>query len=254
MPGVYLMCKASAVVAACALVAACGATIPTDPTRIPALARTRFLAFGDSMTAGEVTVPVGVRPDLPGAGILNPPSSAMLLVPSASYPAQLLSMLRARYAVQAAAVAVTNAGKPGEFSFDAKVRFAASIAADRPEVVLLLHGANDLPFLNSDLPAGSLLDMTVQGKQAGAQVFLSTLMVFKPGGRNSPSAAIVEEVNTKIKAIAASEGVVLVNLYDTLRPEADTLIGVDGLHPTEAGYKRMADVFFASIQAHLEVK
>jgi len=245
MPGVHLMHKTLAVLAACLLAAACGAQAPTDPTKIPALSVSRFLAFGDSLTAGEVTAPVGV-------GLVSS-SRPMLLVPAASYPTQLLSMLRSRYAVQAATVAVTNAGKPGEYSFDGKVRFAETLAAERPEVVLLLHGTNDLAFSNSDLPAGSLLDMTRQGKQAGARVFLSTLMVFTPGGRNSPNGAVVDEVNAKIKAIAASEGVVLVNLFDTLLPEAGTLIGVDGLHPTEAGYKRMADVFFAAIQAHLEV-
>jgi lysophospholipase L1-like esterase len=31
------------------------------------------------------------------------------------------------------------------------------------------------------------------------------------------------------------------------------LIGADGLHPTEAGYQRMADAFFAVIKATLEV-
>lgn len=238
----------------CAVLTACGGSTPTGPSTSPTLSRTRFLAFGDSMTAGEVTVPVGLRPDFPGAGVLNPPSRAMILVPTASYPTQLLSMLHSRYTGQAATVAVTNSGKPGEYSFDAVVRLPESLTVEKPEVVLLLHGANDLKFGNSDVPIGSLLEMTRQGKQAGARVFLSTLMVFKPGGRNSPNAIVVEEVNAKIKAIAASEDVVLVNLYDTLLPEAQTLIGVDGLHPTEAGYKRMADVFFAAIQANLEVK
>jgi len=238
----------------CAVLTACSGSTPTGPSTQPSLSRTRFLAFGDSMTAGEVTVPVGLRADLPGADARLPRSGPMVLVPSASYPTQLLSMLQSRFARQAASVAVTNAGKPGEYSFEARERFAEALAAERPEVVLLLHGANDLAFGISDLPAGALFDMVRTGKAAGVQVFLSTLMVFKPGGRNSPNPAVVDEVNAKIKAIAASEGVVLVNLYDALLPEAATLIGVDGLHPTEAGYKRIADMFFAAIQANLEVK
>ncbi len=51
--------------------------------------------------------------------------------------------------------------------------------------------------------------MVKQGKQAGVQVFLSTLMVYKSGARNSPNPAVVDDVNAKIKAIAASEGVSL---------------------------------------------
>lgn len=254
MPDVYLMHKILAVATACLLAGACSGARPTDPTKVPELSRTRFLAFGDSMTAGEVTVPVGLQPDPPVADAHRPRSLPMILVPSASYPTQLLSLLQSRFARQASTVAVTNAGKPGEYSFDAKVRFGEVLAAERPEVVLLLHGANDLAFGNSDLPAGALFDMVRQGKAAGVQVFLSTLMVAKPGGRNSPNPVVVDEVNAKIKAMAAAEGVVLVNLYDALQPEAATLIGVDGLHPTEAGYKRIADVFFAAIQANLEVK
>ena len=32
-------------------------------------------------------------------------------------------------------------------------------------------------------------------------------------------------------------------------PRPTRLIGVDGLHPTEAGIKRMAETFFAAIRA-----
>jgi lysophospholipase L1-like esterase len=32
------------------------------------------------------------------------------------------------------------------------------------------------------------------------------------------------------------------------------LIGADGLHPTEAGYRRIADVFLSAIRGALEVR
>ncbi len=32
----------------------------------------------------------------------------------------------------------------------------------------------------------------------------------------------------------------------------DTLLGMDGLHPNDAGYKVMADAFFAAIKARFE--
>ena len=54
--------------------------------------------------------------------------------------------------------------------------------------------------------------------------------------------------------MASDEGVRFVDLYNALLAEVNTVIGVDGLHPTEVGYKRIADIFFAAIQANLEIK
>lgn len=216
------------------------------------LSRTKFLAFGDSLTAGEVTVPVSMLPGLPRIGVLTPPNSRMVVVPSASYPTQLLAMLQARYASQA--VAVANAGEPGEYSFYAVARFTDAFTSASPEVVLLLHGVNDLRFGNTDLPAGSLQTMTADARRRGATVLLATMLPGKPGGRNTPNVALVEELNARIKVIASTEGAVLVDLYDRLLPEANTIIGSDGLHPTEVGYRRMADIFSSVIQANLEVK
>jgi lysophospholipase L1-like esterase len=238
----------------CVLLAACSGSNPTEPTKPATLSKTKFLAFGDSLTAGEVTVPVGVIPDGPGISVLGPSIHKMVVVPTASYPTQLLTMLQARFSTQSAITVVNNAGVPGEYSFQGVTRLPGTLAASAPEVVLLLHGVNDLALGTTDLPAGSLHNMTQEAKRGGASVFLATMMPGRPGGRNSPNVALLEDLNAKIKAIAAAEGAVLVNLYDALLPEATTVIGSDGLHPTEAGYKRMADVFLAAIQANLEVK
>ena len=42
--------------------------------------------------------------------------------------------------------------------------------------------------------------------------------------------------------MSQQEGVTYVDLYNPMLAEAATLIGSDGLHPTEAGYRRIADV------------
>ena len=52
--------------------------------------------------------------------------------------------------------------------------------------------------------------------------------------------------------MSMEEGAVFVDLYTALLPEAPTVIGVDGLHPTEAGYRRIAEVFFTAISSTLE--
>jgi lysophospholipase L1-like esterase len=53
--------------------------------------------------------------------------------------------------------------------------------------------------------------------------------------------------------MAAEEGAVFVDLYTPLLPDAASLIGVDGLHPNEAGYRRVAQIYFDSIRTSLEV-
>src|SRR5688572_14676969 len=95
------------------LAAACGGDSPTGPTPNPArLSRTKFLAFGDSFTAGEVTSPVSQ------SGIHK-----LIVVPAASYPSVLQSQLRAAFAAQSASITVQNSGEPGERILDGSQRF-----------------------------------------------------------------------------------------------------------------------------------
>src|SRR5687767_2091328 len=75
-------------VAIIALSLACGdSKPPTGPTPTPRLSRTRFLAFGDSFTAGEVTTPTTT----------TRAAGKLILVPSASYPSVLQNRLQATY-------------------------------------------------------------------------------------------------------------------------------------------------------------
>ena len=62
----------------------------------PQLTRTKFLAFGDSMTSGEVTVPSSAA-SRQGGG----PHFSLIVVPAASYPTKLQEVLRRRYTTQA---------------------------------------------------------------------------------------------------------------------------------------------------------
>jgi lysophospholipase L1-like esterase len=59
--------------------------------------------------------------------------------------------------------------------------------------------------------------------------------------------------NAAIRALAASENAILVDLYPAFQGQVETLLTFDGLHPNETGYARMADVFFEVIRARLEV-
>lgn len=220
---------------------------PTSPSRStasslvvpigPRLSRTRFLAFGDSLTSGEVTTP----------------SSRNVVLPSAAYPTQLYFLLTNRYPQQAATINVANAGLGGEQADQGEARFLSACAAATPEAVLLLEGVNGISD-GTDPIVRALTMMVEEAEGLGARVFIATLVPTIEGRQRSQSVLRVQELNARIRRLASDEGAVLVDLYTAMLPDAATLIGVDGLHPTEAGYKRMAELFFDAIRADLEVR
>jgi len=230
----------------CAALAACSGSTPTGPSKQPTLSRTRFLAFGDSFTAGEVTAPV--------SGGLASPYFKMVVVPTASYPSQLLSLMQARYATQAAALSVTNAGRPGETVQEGAARFPDVLASSQADVVLVMEGVNGLSFVGPDLSAEFMRTMVQAGKARGARMFVGSMAPTIPGRQRSQNPSDLVAYNAKLQQMAIAEEAVYVDLYNALSADVNTVIGVDGLHPTEAGYKRIADLFFAAIQANLEVK
>lgn len=228
--------------------ASCGFSVSV--TRLPTLQRTSFLAFGDSITAGEVTVPVSGGTALDGF-----PSFKLVVVSSASYPTQLQAMLRTRYITQQTTIAVTNAGVPGERATQGVQRFPAVMSQVRPEVVLLLEGYNDLSLLGAagvSQAAAAIETMSREARGRGARVFIASLTPPRSGGRNTLPADQVTTLNTRLRQVAAGEGAVFVDLYQALVGNVTLYIGVDGLHPTEVGYQRMAETFFSAVQANLE--
>ena len=231
----------------CAALTACGGSPPTGPSKPPTLSRTQFLAFGDSITAGEVTTPVGAS----GSSSLN---TRLLVLPTASYPARLLSMLQATYPAQASALVVTNMGVPGETVLEGEVRFPAAMISSRAEAVLLMEGVAGLPVAGPDQSTDVVQRMVQVAKVHGARVFVGSMVPTIEGRQRSASSAALVAYNLKLQQMARDEGAVFVDLYNALLPEASTVIGVDGLHPTEVGYKRIADIFFTAIQANLEIK
>jgi lysophospholipase L1-like esterase len=212
----------------------------------PRLTRTRFMAFGDSVTSGEVTVPMGVTASGTSWGRL-------VVVPSASYPTRLNERLTRTYVAQT--VTVSNAGRSGEWAADAPPRFATALSQQNPEVVLLLMGYNDLGTSRFVSEGAAALDRMVRDATAqGRRVFLATLAPTIPGREHSVDAGLLDNMNGRIRGIASAQGAVLVDVYQALQPSASMWIGVDGVHPNEAGYERIAEVFFDAVRANLEAR
>ena len=234
------------VLAAAAFCIACGDTKPpTTPTPTPRLSLTRFLAFGDSFTAGEVTTPVSTSSTV----------GKLIVVPAASYPAVLQSRLHSMYTNQVTTISVTNAGEPSERILDGLQRFPGVYDATRPEVVLIMEGVNGLPQVGPDISSGVMRIMVQHAKAGGSRVFVGSMVpqvASRPRGTTPVSELLA--YNNTLQLMSQQEGVTYVDLYNPMLPDAASLIGSDGLHPTEAGYRRIAELFLAAIRAGLEVR
>jgi lysophospholipase L1-like esterase len=214
------------------------------------ITRTRFLAFGDSLTAGEINVPITDS----RRGETN---YGLVIVPSASYPSLLATMLRTRYASQAAIIEVVNAGLPGEWAEDAVLRLPGVLTTNRPEAVLLLHGINDLSAngANGVNSAARAIDTMSQAVRArGARLFLATLPPSRPGGLRTVPTQLIMSLNSRIRTTATGEGAALVDVYPEFLSDITRLVGIDGAHLTEAGYQKLAELFFDAIRNDLEAR
>ena len=218
-------------------------------TKLPQLSRLKYMAFGDSITAGEVT--------FPGSTASVPVSGKQVLVPTAAYPAVLERLLRTRYQFQADQITVANHGVGGEKAVDARTRFFAVLTTLRPDVVMFLTGHNDIQRGEDGAASGAAREVRIMANEAklrGARVFIATPVPGRPNGnRTIPTELLVDYAN-RMRDVAHQEGAVLVDLYALMRNDVFRYIGVDGLHPNEAGYTRIAELFSEAIQRELEVR
>jgi lysophospholipase L1-like esterase len=227
---------------------------------VPALRATRFMAFGDSITAGEInddTAPC-VRPqDRTPAAIRRDLGTPFLVQPDLAYPQDLQRLLATRYTGQT--FIAFNEGNPAESTTAGIPRFAAVVRADRPEAVLLMQGIIDIA--DAGFSAGPTIvssldtDIVEARRQGVGSVFLSTLVPVREGVFRGCYAtnAQIEAANAQIRSLAARDNAFLVDSYAAFAGHESTLIGPDGLHPTVEGQQVIANTFFDVIRSKLEV-
>ena len=184
----------SPIFALAVLLAGCGNETPQiQPLSSDAV----ILAFGDSLTFGT-----GATPDT-------------------SYPA-VLSQLLGRQ--------VVNAGVPGELSSQGLLRLPELLEQTSPELVILVHGGNDLlRKQNRDQLEQNLSQMITLIRQHGAQVILASVPA--PGIRLSPA--------PEYQRVSNQFGLPLENqiISELLR---DPSMKADPIHPNADGYQKLA--------------
>jgi lysophospholipase L1-like esterase len=226
-------------------------TFNVTVSKLAQLSKVRYLAFGDSVTSGEVSFPVGST-SFHGLGSIT----KQVVVPSAAYPTILGKTLQGRYSSQADSIVVANYGLGGEKAVFARDRFIQALNIVRPDAVLLMEGYNDIGQGENGAASGAAQEieiMVAEARNRGMRVFLGLLIPPRPGGNRTIGQLFIDDYNNRMRVVASRQGAVLVDTYTALL-DVQRYIGVDGLHPNENGYAKLADAFFQAIQNNLEVR
>jgi len=125
------------------------------------------------------------------------------------------------------------------------------LRAERPAYTLIQYGTNDWLHCGGEVPCytiDNLRRMLQAVKGAHSLPCLATIIPanpdLNPGGRN----AWVGRMDEAIRALAAAEGALLVDLEAAFRREPDLAsLFHDHVHPNDRGHRLMADEFFRTI-------
>ena len=179
--------------------------LPTACSKTPQLpllaADATILAFGDSLTAGT------------GAGEAE------------SYPAVLAALTGRK---------VVNGGVPGEVSAGGVQRLPELIERERPSLLILCHGGNDLLARQDNrLLADNLRDMLRTARNRGVPVLLVAVpspdLSLKPPG-------LYEELSREFQVPLERKVLAEIMGKSTLKS--------DYVHPNAAGYRLLAGALF----------
>lgn len=204
------------------------------PVPANALGATRFLAFGDSITAG-------VESQYDGMFFFDSPAAA--------YPYNLEGMLAGH---PPGGFVVTNSGVPGEAAFTARNRLIGELQAGRPQVLLLLEGINDMTGSGRtpSQAASSVAALVETGRLFNCTVLVATMFQTyesrRPDGtiKNNAHQSIQAFNNELLSRVAGQQNVHVIDLYAAFGTNWGAgYVGNDGLHPTSAGYLRMANEY-----------
>jgi lysophospholipase L1-like esterase len=165
---------------------------------------------------------------------------------------------------------VINEGIPGEWATAGAQRIQAVITQHRPQGLLLLEGINDLSNNENILSNSANISATISAltqivntaRANNVTVLIATMPQTyestnpNTGGMRSNAKDLVVPFNSQIRALVQArpnQNIYLVDLY-TAFGNNPLYMGGDGLHPTEAGYERMASTFLNVIEAAFVIR
>jgi lysophospholipase L1-like esterase len=205
----------------------------------------KFLAVGDSLTAGENGLP----------SVVDSPNS---------YPSKLQALLTALYPGQD--IVVVNRGVSGLKAEELEDRVIGIVNAERPDAVLLMIGYNNLttpcaPGLFGTLECSAAIDFTavfgtrdsirrIRESPVGVKyIFASTLVPPGLTGSKRIDREAILDVNRRIRMHISAERATLVESHPLFQGREAEFISPDGLHLLPAGYQTVAEAFASAIRA-----
>lgn len=150
---------------------------------------------------------------------------------------------------------VLNQGVNGERSDEILARFDRDVLDARPKVVVIIAGVNDV---YQGRPAPHVIEQlqAMYGRAAGAGIRVVAGSIVPYNTATPEQNGRMHEINDWIRATAAAGPDI--EFVDTRAAVAaagdpDRLFeSPDGLHPSPAGYRRMADAIRPAIEGHLK--
>jgi lysophospholipase L1-like esterase len=224
------------------------------------ISKKKFLAFGDSITQGVVHAAGDCLVAPSGAlAPLNPFQFGPYVNAATPYPLGLQQLLQSTYPAEMPTV--VNSGVAGEMVAQGDERLPGVLRSVHPDVLLLLEGVNDINAHQEDGVSdieGGLRSMIRHAHENGvSEVLLSTLLPERVGGCRAydwgDGVDDISDANDVINYLAGTEGATLVDMHKAFSGQEGTLLGPDGLHPNDAGYAKMAQVFFDAIKSKYQL-
>ena len=232
---------------------------PKPPPPPPQLSATRFVAFGDSMTEGFAQTCPGTLTltwldflrDVQGVrrrritDLVSEPACGALL--TARYPNQTFNG--------------DQRGQRRRTRPTARADLPRVLTQDTPQVLLLQEGTNDMdsiafganPDTEMTTVVNNLRTMIRAARSRGVTVFAGNLTPQRPGACRGYAPGVHRTGQRSDPVDGLGEESTLADIYGAFGSVAGAdLIGPDGLHPTEAGYSKIADAFFDVIRQRLE--
>jgi lysophospholipase L1-like esterase len=189
----------------------------------------RYLAFGDSITAG--TGSEG----------------------HAGWTVELERRLRERWG----AAEMLRDGVPGSRSIDGVERLPAMLAEDQPAFTLLLYGTNDWNRCQYTTPEAcytvpALRDMIGSARRAGSLPVVGTIIPANPLFTERDAAERnrwIQAENDLVRAMVQQEGAVLAETWLAFGADQSAWppLFFDHIHPADDGYTRITEAFFRAI-------